>query len=181
MATKAKSQKPKIKVIEKDEEVIELWVTWQKVAAVTLLLGLFWFRTNSWPVVALVNWTPVTRFELNQLMYAKVGKEAIEDLITTKIINQEISKRGIKVADGEVTDRLNKLKQQIGSEENYRQALAIQGMTEQQLVGQIKLQVALEKMVEPSTDSAKMQQEVGQLVQTLREKAVVRRITSEQK
>ena len=70
------------------------------------------------------------------------------------------------------------IKDQIGSEESYRQALAIQGMTEKQLLGQIRMQLALEKMVGPSTDSAKLQQEVGQLVQELRTKAKVWKITS---
>ena len=166
---------------KKNEEVIELWVTWQKVAAVALLLGVFWYRTNSWPVVAVVNGVPVTRFELNQLMYEKVGQDAIEDLLTDKIINQEIISRRIKVTDGEVADKLKNLKQQIGSEEGYQQALAIQGMTEAQLLGRIKLQLALEKMVDPSTDSAKLQQAVGDLVQSWREKAIVWRVTSGQK
>ncbi len=170
----------KVKV-QKEEEVVELWVTWQKVLAVALLLGLFWYRTNSWPVVAVVNGAPVTRFELNQLMYAKVGQDAIEDLLMSQIISQEISNKKIKVEDSEVAGKLKLIKDQIGSEESYQQALAIQGMTEAQLVSQIKLQIALEKMVDPSTDSAKLQQEVGQLVQSLREKAVVWRITSGQK
>ena len=166
---------------KKDEEVVELWVTWQKVAAVILLLGLFWYRTNSWPVVAVVNGVPVTRFELNQLMYAKVGLDAMEDLLMSRIINQEIANKKIKVTDGEVAEKLKTLKEQIGSEESYKQALTIQGMTEAQLVGQIRVQIALEKMVDASTNSAKLQQEVGQLVQSLREKAVVWRITSGQK
>ena len=129
----------------------------------------------------MVNGVPVTRFELNQLMYEKVGQDAIEDLLTDKIINQEIISRRIKVTDGEVADKLKNLKQQIGSEEGYQQALAIQGMTEAQLLGRIKLQLALEKMVDPSTDSAKLQQAVGDLVQSWREKAIVWRVTSGQK
>ena len=137
------------------------------------MLALFWYRTNSWPVVAVVNGVPVTRFELNQLMYARVGQDAVEDLLMRRIINREIANRKIKVTDGEVAERLNKLKEQIGSEESYKQALAIQGMTEAQLKGQIRIQTALEKMVDPSTDSAKLQQEVGDLVRSLREKAVV--------
>lgn len=181
MARKAKIQMPKTKVVEKNEDVIELWVTWQKVAAVALLLGLFWFRTNSWPIVAVVNGELVTRFELNQLMYAKVGDGAVEDLLTSRIISQEIANKKIKVTDSEVAEKLKLIKDQIGSEESYQQALAIQGMTEKQLVSQIGMQIALEKMVEPSTDSAKLQQEVSQLVSDLRTKATVWKITSGQK
>ena len=88
----------------------------------------------------MVNGVPVTRFELNQLMYARVGQDAVEDLLMRRIINREIANRKIKVTDGEVAERLNKLKEQIGSEESYKQALAIQGMTEAQLKGQIRLE-----------------------------------------
>lgn len=166
---------------KKDEEIVELWVTWQKVVAVALLLALFWYRTNSWPIVAMVNGAPVTRFELNQLMYSKVGDGAVEDLLTSRIISQEIANKKIKVTESEVAEKLKLIKDQIGSEESYKQALAIQGMTEKQLITQIEMQIALEKMVEPSTDSAKLQQEVGQLVQDLRTKATVWKITSGQK
>ncbi len=157
---------------------VELWATWQKVAAVALLLALFWYRTNSWPIVAVVNGELVTRFELNQLMYSKVGEGAVEDLLMSRVISQEIANKKIKVTESEVAGKLKMIKDQIGSEESYRQALAIQGMTEKQLLGQIRMQLALEKMVGPSTDSAKLQQEVGQLVQELRTKAKVWKITS---
>lgn len=145
-----------------------------------VLLGLFWYRTGSWPVVAVVNGAPVTRFELNQLMYAKVGQDAVEELLMSRIISQEVARKKIKVTDDEVAGKLKTLKEQIGSEDSYKQALAIQGMTEKQLLVQIRMQMALEKMVDASTDAAKLQQEVGQLVQSLRKKAVVWRITSGQ-
>lgn len=141
-----------------------------------VLLGLFWYRTGSWPVVAVVNGAPVTRFELNQLMYAKVGQDAVEELLMSRIISQEIARKKIKVTDDEVAGKLKTLKEQIGSEDSYKQALAIQGMTEKQLLVQIRMQMALEKMVDASTDAAKLQQEVSQLVQDLRGKAVVWRV-----
>lgn len=141
-----------------------------------VLVGLFWYRTGSWPVVAVVNGAPVTRFELNQLMYTKVGQDAVEELLMSRIISQEVARKKIKVTDDEVAGKLKTLKEQIGSEDSYKQALAIQGMTEKQLLVQIRMQMALEKMVDASTDAAKLQQEVGQLVQDLRGKAVVWRV-----
>ena len=70
----------------KTEVVEEWWGTKQKIAALALLLVLFWYRTDSWPVVALVNGWPVTRFELNQLMYKRVGPEALENLVMGKFM-----------------------------------------------------------------------------------------------
>ena len=162
----------------KTEVVEEWWGTKQKIAALALLLVLFWYRTDSWPVVALVNGWPVTRFELNQLMYKRVGPEALENLVMDKLIIQELSSKGITVTEDETSKKLDEIKGQIGSQESFDQALAIQGMTEEQLKGQIKIQLALEKLVEPSSDSAVLQERVTTLVSSLRDKAVVRIIST---
>lgn len=159
-------------------EVEEWWGTKQKIVALALLLVLFWYRTDSWPVVALVNNDPITRFELNQLMYKRVGQEALENLVVDKLIVQELSSKKVTVSDDEVSKKVEEIKAQIGSQESFDQALAIQGMTEEQLKGQIKIQLALEKLVEPSTDSAVLQGRVTKLVSDLRDKAVVKIIST---
>lgn len=156
----------------------EWWGTKQKVAALALLLVLIWYRTDSWPVVALVNNYPISRFELNQLMYKRVGQEALENLIVDKLIIQELSVKRVTVSDDEVAKKIEEIKTQIGSQESFDQALAIQGMTQDQLKGQIKIQLALEKLVEPSTDSAVLQERVTKLVTDLRAKAAVKIIST---
>ena len=175
MATKRKTKV--IKVI-KTQEVEEWWGTKQKIASLALLVVLFWYRTDSWPVVALVNNYPISRFELNQLMYKRVGQEALENLVVDKLIVQELAAKGVNVSDEEVNKKIEEIKTQIGSAESFEQALAIQGMTEEQLKGQIKIQLALEKLVEPSSDSAVLQERVTALVSSLRDKAVVRIIST---
>ena len=164
MATKRKTKV--IKVI-KTQEVEEWWGTKQKIAALALLVVLFWYKTDSWPVVALVNNYPISRFELNQLMYKRVGQEALENLVVDKLIIQELSAKGVNVSDEEVTKKIEEIKTQIGSVESFEQAL-----------GQIKIQLALEKLVEPSSDSAVLQERVTALVSSLRDKAVVRIIST---
>ncbi|KKR84045.1 MAG: PpiC-type peptidyl-prolyl cis-trans isomerase [Candidatus Woesebacteria bacterium GW2011_GWB1_41_10] len=125
MATKRKTKV--IKVI-KTQEVEEWWGTKQKIASLALLVVLFWYRTDSWPVVALVNNYPISRFELNQLMYKRVGQEALENLVVDKLIVQELAAKGVNVSDEEVNKKIEEIKTQIGSAESFEQALAIQGM-----------------------------------------------------
>src|SRR3989344_4177369 len=103
MATKRKTKV--IKVI-KTQEVEEWWGTKQKIASLALLVVLFWYRTDSWPVVALVNNYPISRFELNQLMYKRVGQEALENLVVDKLIVQELAAKGVNVSDEEVTKKI---------------------------------------------------------------------------
>ena len=144
---------------------------------VLLMLGLFWWKTNSWPVAAVVNGFPVMRFQLNQLMYQRVGPDALEELITKRLIEDELKLKRVKVSDVQVLEKLGEIKTQLGGDEAFNQALTYSGMTIVQLKGQIKWQLGLEALVEPSTDSAVLQERVQQKVEELRQKTKVWRLT----
>ena len=144
---------------------------------VLVLLGLFWWKTNSWPVAAVVNGFPVMRFQLNQLMYSRVGPDALEELITKRLIEDELKFKRVKVSDVRVLEKLGEIKTQLGGDEAFSQALAYSGMTTEQLKGQIKWQLGLEALVETSTDSAVLQERVQQKIEELRQKAKVWKLT----
>lgn len=141
--------------------------------ALLLLLVGFWYKTKSWPVVAVVNYMPITRFELDQLMYNKVGKEALDALITQKLVNQELMNRKMTVTPSEIDARLEEIKKQLGTPENFNQILELQGVTQAQLREQIDYQLKLEKLVPASTDSAKMQADISSTLSGLRSKAKI--------
>jgi len=147
------------------------------VVLVAAALGLFWWKTNSWPIAAVVNGFPVMRFQLNQLMYQRVGPDALEELITKRLIEDELKLKRVKVSDVQVLEKLGEIKTQLGGDEAFNQALTYSGMTIVQLKGQIKWQLGLEALVEPSTDSAVLQERVQQKVEELRQKTKVWRLT----
>ena len=147
------------------------------VVLVAAALGLFWWKTNSWPIAAVVNGFPVMRFQLNQLMYQRVGPDALEELITKRLIEDELKLKRVKVPDVQVLEKLGEIKTQLGGDEAFNQALTYSGMTIVQLKGQIKWQLGLEALVEPSTDSAVLQERVQQKVEELRQKTKVWRLT----
>jgi|SRR3989344_3693783 len=141
---------------------------------VLLLLPVtFWYKTRSWPIAAVVNYMPITRFELNQMMYDKVGREALDALITQKLVAQEMRTRKISVSAKEIDAKLEEIKVQLGSDENFNQILELQGVTMQELRNQIEFQLKLEKLVPDSTDSAKMQEDISATLSALRSKAKV--------
>ncbi len=140
---------------------------------IVALLGLFWYKTKSWPVVALVNYMPVTRFELNQMMYDKVGKEALDALITQKLVAQEMRTRKITITAKDIDAKLEEIKVQLGSDENFNQILELQGVSMQELRSQIEFQLKLEKLVPVSTDSAKTQEDISATLSALRTKAKI--------
>lgn len=146
------------------------WVRW---VIALLLLGLFWYQTNSWPIVATVNYRPIWRWDFDKAMYDQVGQQVLDNLVVEELIKNELASKKITVDQGEVDNRISEIKKEIGSDESFAQALAFQGMTEQTLREQISMQLGLEKLVEPSTDSAKMSEDIYSLVQKLRDEGKV--------
>lgn len=190
MATKivnSKKQTVKRRVIKKVmEPVVEIVETpnvirshavgmrWAFVVMVCLLgiVG-FWYKTNTWPVVAVVNYRPIFRFEVDQQLFSQSGREVIDGLITKNLITQELRNKKITVTAVEVDAKMAEIKKQFGTEENFKQILAAQGMTEDQVREQITLRLGLEKMVEPSSDSAKLQSEIASFIEDLKAKAKI--------
>lgn len=137
------------------------------------LLALWWYKTNTWPVVAVVNYRPIFRFEVDQQLFSQSGREVIDGLITKNLITQELRNKKITVTAVEVDAKMAEIKKQFGTEENFKQILAAQGMTEDQVREQITLRLGLEKMVEPSSDSAKLQSEIASFIEDLKAKAKI--------
>lgn len=157
----AKPTSPQVDVSERVGRLVYILL-------VISLLVLLWYKTNSWPIVAVVNYRPIWSWDLNNMMYAQVGEQALDNIITENVIKDELDKQNVQVSESDVDAKIDEIKKQIGSDESFEQALAMQGMTSDQLREQIKLQLGLEKLVEPSTDSAKMQEDVYAKVQDLR-------------
>ena len=132
------------------------------------VLGVFWWKTDSWPVVAMVNGIPVTRFELNQTLYKQGGQQVLDDIVTRRLIAHELAKKRVVVTDNEINRKIDEVKAQLGTEEQFNQALTMQGLTVDQVKEQIKLQLGLEKLVELSTDSAKTRTDIMNLVEKLK-------------
>lgn len=138
-----------------------------------LALGLFWYKTHTWPIAAFVNYEPITRFELDQMMYSRVGAEALDALITQRLVSQELRKRRVSVTSAEVDAKIEEIKVQLGPDNNFEQILQMQNMTLADLKSQIEFQLKLEKLVPASTDSAALQESVANEISALRTKAKV--------
>lgn len=177
MATKIVKKVQTSKVVEVKRTFPKIDKRKLKVAGVVVLvaagLGLFWWKTNSWPIVAVVNGLPITRFEVNQQLYAQGGKQVLDSIVTQKLIAAELGKKKIKISDVDINVKLAEIQTQLGAEMTIEQALSLQGMSLSQFKDQLKFQMGLEKLVEPTTDSAKLRQEMLDMIQSLKDKAKV--------
>jgi len=115
-------------------------------AIIVILAVLYFFRSSF--IVAFVNGQPVSRAEFNHNMEISAGKQALNDVITQKLIMQEAAKRHISVSDKDVNDQLKSIQTMLSKQGlKLDQALAAKGMTMNDLTNQIKLQKMLTIML----------------------------------
>ncbi len=86
--------------------------------------------------------------EEGQQMIEQFRKQILEQLIEFELIYQEAVKKGYKVTDADVKKRVEEIKKQFPSEDEFKKALQQAGITESELPERVKKQIYAEKMVE---------------------------------
>jgi parvulin-like peptidyl-prolyl isomerase len=112
-----------------------------------LLLVFFWYKTKSWPIVAMVGMHPVTRFEAAQVLFKQGGKTVVDDIVTQILINNELKKNNIKVTDEEINAKLEEIKNSLNEGTTLDDALAANGLTLEELKKQLRLRIGIEKIL----------------------------------
>ena len=114
---------------------------------VLLIVGGFYFvKSNLY--VASVNGELVNRFSLIKELEKQGGKKVLDTVILKTLINQEAKKRNTTVSPQEIDAELKKIEVNVSSQGSTLDALlSQQGMTKEDLMGEIKLQLLVTKMV----------------------------------
>jgi foldase protein PrsA len=118
------------------------------IAAAVLVLALFWYKTDSWPIVALVGWRPVTRFEAEQELFKQGGKAVVDDIVTQILIGNELKKNHITVTNSEIDAKIEEVKKTLGENSKLEDVLAANGTTLTQFRKQLGLRIGIEKILE---------------------------------
>ncbi|MBO8159115.1 peptidyl-prolyl cis-trans isomerase [Thermosyntropha sp.] len=87
-----------------------------------------------------------------------IKEKAYDDLVLQVLIKQEAEKEGIKVTDKEVEDDLKAFKDRIG-EEGYKDFIAKMGVTEKELLRQLKIEKMYMELKEKVTSDVKVSDE----------------------
>ncbi len=95
-----------------------------------------------------VNSSPISRWELNQKMVEKYGKQTFDEMVNEKLLAAELKKQNITVTDKEVSDETAKIIQEYGGEEAFKAALTQYGLTEAKAKDSIKQSLSLKKIIE---------------------------------
>lgn len=105
------------------------------------------FGTAKDNVVARINGEVITKDELYDVLVAQGGTEALDSLISNKIIDLELKKKGLEVTDANVEAELQKMIAQYGGQASFDQALASYGYTESDIRKNIKMNLSATKLV----------------------------------
>lgn len=125
------------------------WLKWVLLAVVVLgLVALWWWKTSTWPVVAMVGNSPITRYEIEQSLFKQYGQSAIEGLITQKQIEAELDRQGVRVEGKEIDAKIDEIKTSLGPTANFDEELKSRGLDMNKLRSLIEIQLRLNKAVE---------------------------------
>lgn len=140
------TQPPVTKVEPKTKREFPKWVLVVGVVALAILA--WWWRTNTWPVVAMVGSKPVTRFEIEQSLFKQYGQATIDGIVTQYQIESQLDKQGVMVDSKEVDARVEEIKKSLGAGQDLDTELKSRGMDVEKFKGLIALQLRLNKAVE---------------------------------
>lgn len=121
-----------------------------------IVVGGFYFGRKTF-FAASVNGQLVSRLSVIKDLEKQGGKKVLDTIILKTLINQEAKKRNLSVSQSEVDTEIKKIETNVSSQGSTLDALlAQQGMTKSDLIGEIKLQLLVTKMVDNNiTVSAK--------------------------
>lgn len=117
------------------------------IAVLLALLVLYLFRGSLF--VALVNGVPITKIEFTKQLEQTIGKDTLENLITERLIQREIKKQGVVVSDVEVAKEIADIELVFENQgTTLDDTLALQGQTREDLEKKIRMQKAIQKILE---------------------------------
>lgn len=123
-----------------------------KIAAVVLAVGAAAFFAKGLFVAAIVNGHIISRFAVISELEKSSGKGALAAIITRKLIDDEVAKKGITATPEEVSAEIKKIDERLKSQgQTLAAALMAEGMTEADLEKQISSQKKLENLLADKT------------------------------
>lgn len=122
------------------------------IGLIIIILAVGAFFLKGLFVAALVNGEPITRLAVLSELEKQGGKQTLSSLVNQALILQEAKKKNIQVSQGEIDAETKKIEDSLKSQgQSLDTALAVQGMTRQDLLMQLRLRALVEKLLADKT------------------------------
>jgi len=106
----------------------------------------YYFRSSI--LVAIVNNKPIFKFQLVKKLTASYGKEALENMIVEKLIEEEARNNKIIIGETDIDSEVDKVTKSLGANTKIEDLLTYQGMTMADFRNQLKLRLQVNKILE---------------------------------
>lgn len=118
------------------------------VSVIALIIGVSFF-SSSGGTVATVNGEKITKEELYQLLVEQNGSQAVNQLVSQKIVELEAKKNNITVSEAEIQEKLAELKKSYGGDEAFATVLEYNNLSLEDLTKNLELNLKITKLLEP--------------------------------
>jgi parvulin-like peptidyl-prolyl isomerase len=121
-----------------------------KKLVIILLVGIASFllakKYRSQFIVATVNYQPISRFQLNQLLGERYGQVVLDELVNQTLIKDLMKENKVTVTTEDVEEEIGNLKEQLGGDQAFEAAIAQYGLTLDQLKERLEITLGQRKL-----------------------------------
>ena len=116
--------------------------------AALIAVGILYYQANS-QAVATVDGQTIEKEELYEFMARQNGQQALDSLVSQKIVELEAGKQNIGASDEEIQAELQSYYDYYGGEEAFMQSLTASGYPLEQIRQDMAVTVKIKKLLEP--------------------------------
>lgn len=113
-------------------------------------------------IAATVNYQPISRFKLNQLLNERYGQAVLDELINQTLIEDLLKKNNIEITQDNINEEIENLKTQLGGDQALQTTLAQYDLTLDQLKKRLEITIGQKKLAESLFSPEVTNQEVSQ-------------------
>ncbi len=119
---------------------------WVLIVLLVIIVAVL-FINKGWFIAAVVDGKPIFRWQLNNVLVARYGKQTLEGMISEALIKEEAGKEGISISQKDVEGKVADVVKGLGQNVSLDDVLRFQGMTRADFESQIRLQLTVEKLL----------------------------------
>lgn len=120
---------------------------WWVVILGLLLVAAVYAATKGYIVAALVNGSPVFRWDVNKMLVTRYGQQTLESMISEKLIGDAAKKQGVVVSQKDIDEKTTEVVKSLGPNVKLEDLLKYQGMNKSDFEHQIALQLTVERIL----------------------------------
>ncbi|MEK7595053.1 MAG: hypothetical protein AAB443_00470 [Patescibacteria group bacterium] len=124
----------------------KLFVQVLVVVLVLVVLSFLGLKYKSLIINAQVDHSPIFSWQLNSALRERYGQRTLDEIITVKLIENELYKKEIEVTDDDLNGKVAEIEKSLQGM-SLTDALSAQGMTVEVFKKQVRLQLGIEKYI----------------------------------